>query len=348
MTRRIPTRLSDIARLAGVSLSTASRALANPALVQPATLERVREVAARMGYVPHGAARALASHRTRTVGAVFPPVENPVFATGTHALARRLEAAGYTLLLASHEYDASGELDAARRLVERGVDGMVLVGIDHDPALFAMLDAAGVPYELTWAVDPAGLRHSVGIVHRTASAQLARHLIGLGHRRFAVIAGQTTRNDRARERLAGVREALAESGLALPAEHVLEVPFAVAEGRRACAHLLDRTAGFTALVCGNDPLAIGALVECQRRGIAVPETLSIVGFDDIELAAELAPGITTVHVPSATIGERAGERLLARLAGVAVVRVEELPARLVVRGSSGRAPARRTRLRSVD
>lgn len=339
----MPARLADIARQAGVSLSTASRALANPGLVQPATLERVREVAERLGYVPHGAARALASQRTRTIGAVFPPVENPVFATGTHALARRLEASGYTLLLASHEYDARGELDAARRLVERGVDGIVLVGIDHDPALFALLDGAGIPFELTWAVDPAGLRHSVGIGHRGASAALVRLLLGHGHRRFAVIAGQTALNDRARARLAGVYDALGAAGVELAPERLREVPFAIAEGRRALGELLDGPAGFTALVCGNDLIAIGALFECQRRGIVVPRDLSIVGFDDIDLAAELTPGITTVHVPSATIGERAGERLLERLAGRTVARVEELPARLVVRGSCDRAPRQSSR-----
>jgi LacI family transcriptional regulator len=339
MKAKVNARLADVARAAGVSLSTASRALADPQLVHERTRARVREAAAMLGYLPHGAARALATRRSRTIGAVFPPVDNPIFAAATQALAHELASRNYTLLLATHEYDPGAELAAARALLERGVDGLVLVGMDHDPELYRMLAQSGVPYELAWSVDPAGYQHCVGVPHRLASVRVTQHLLDLGHRQFAAVAGRTARNDRARDRLAGTREALASHGLELPAERVIETEFSVGHGRRALRDLLERAPGFTAVVCGNDLLAIGALHECARRGIAVPRDMSVAGFDDIEMAAVATPALTTVRVPAADIGRLAAERMLARLAGEHVAYVEELRVELIVRESTGRAPA---------
>jgi LacI family transcriptional regulator len=338
MTGKANARLADVARAAGVSLSTASRALADAQLVHARTREKVREAAAMLGYLPHGAARALATRRSRTIGAVFPPVDNPIFAAATQALAHELAARGYTLLLATHEYDPGGELAAARALLERGVDGLVLVGMDHHPDLYRMLAHSGVPYELAWSIDPSGYQHCIGVAHRLASIRLTQHLLDLGHREFAAIAGSTARNDRARDRLAGTREALASHGLELPAERVIETAFSLGHGQRALRDLLERAPGFTAVVCGNDLLAIGALHECARRGIEVPREMSVAGFDDIEMAAVAAPALTTVRVPAADIGRLAAERMLARLAGAHVAAVEELRVELIVRGSTGRAP----------
>jgi LacI family transcriptional regulator len=339
MNRTPSPRLADVARAAGVSLATASRALSDPEMVRDETRERVREAVAMLGYVPDGTARALATRRTRTIGAVFPPVDNPIFAGATHALAQELSAAGYTLLLASHDYDFEAELAATRALVERGADGMVLVGLDHLPETFAVLARAGVPYEIAWSLDGSGHHNCIGFSHRAASIRVAQHLMDLGHREIAVIAGDTRCNDRARERLAGVKDALASRGLKLPAKRVVEASFSVANGRAALAKLLAQAPGFTAVIGGNDPLAIGALFECRARGIDVPGRMSVAGFDDIELAGELTPGLTTVRVPSAEIGHEAGRRLLARLAGKSVPRVKEMPAPLVIRGTTG--PLRR-------
>ena len=339
MERKLHARLADVARAAGVSLSTASRALAHGDLVHEATRARVREAAAMLGYLPHGAARALATQRSLTVGAVFPPVDNPIFAAATQALAHELASRGYTLLLATHEYEPAAELAAARALLERGVDGLVLVGMDHDPDLYRMLAQSGVPYELAWSVDPSGYHHCVGVPHRLASMRLTQHLLDLGHRQFAAIAGRTARNDRARDRLTGTREALASHGIELPAERVVETEFSLSHGMRALRDLLDRAPGFTAVLCGNDLLAIGALHECARRGIGVPGGMSIAGFDDIEMAAVAVPALTTVHVPAADIGRLAAERMLARLAGEPVAAVEELRVELILRESTGRAPA---------
>jgi LacI family transcriptional regulator len=329
-------RLSDVARAAGVSLATASRALAGAGLVHPETVSRVRDAVALLGYVPHGAARALASRRSRTLAAVIPTLDNPVFSASTHALQLRLAEDGYTLLLASHEYDLAAEVRMVQAFIERGVDGMLLVGLDHDPAVHRLLAQAGIPYELTWAIDASGFHHSLGFSNRRAAAMVAQHLLELGHRELAVISGFTAYNDRARERVAGVREAVEALGLSLAPELVLETSFSIASGRRALAELLGAGRKFTAVACGNDILAMGVLIEAAARGIAVPGKLSVAGFDDIDLAAEYTPSLTTVHLPVASIGRDAAERMLARLAGKAVPRVQEVKVELVVRASTGR------------
>ena len=338
--RSASARLSDVARAAGVSLSTASRALSDPGLVHPRTRERIDDAVRMLGYVPHGAARALASRRSRTVGAVVPTLDNPIFAHSIQALQRALAEAGYTLLLASHEYDATTEFEVTRALVERGVDGLALVGTDHSPELYQFLTRSGVPFELTWAIDPDRHHYCVGFSNRLASIRVTQHLLALGHREFAMVSGYTVHNDRARERVAGVREALAAHGLELPERRYVETAFSVSSGRAALAELLARGPAPTAIACGNDLLAFGVLLECAARGIAVPGHMSVAGFDDIELAAEVSPPLTTIHIPTADIGRRAAERLLSRLAGKRVARMEEVAVDLIVRGSTGRAPSR--------
>jgi LacI family transcriptional regulator len=332
--------LSDVARAADVSLSTASRALSDPRLVHPQTRARIDDAVQRLGYVPHGVARALASRRSRTVGAVIPTLDNPIFAHSIQALQRVLSGAGYTLLLASHEYDSARELDVTRALVGRGVDGIALVGTAHTPDVYAFLERSGVPFELTWALDPDCQHYCVGFSNRLASIRITQHLLALGHREFAMVSGYTAHNDRARERAAGVREALAAHGLELPAHRYVETAFTVASGRAALAGLLARDPAPTAIACGNDLLAFGVLLECAARGIAVPRQMSVAGFDDIDLAAEWSPPLTTIHIPTADIGRRAAERLLARLSGKRVARTEEVAVPLIVRGSTGPAATR--------
>ena len=336
---RANARLADVARAAGVSLSTASRALAEPGLVLPKTRGRIVAAATRLGYVPHGAARALASRRSRTIGAVVPTLDNPIFASSVQALQQRIAREGYTLILGSHEYDLDAEVKVVSALIERGVDGIVLVGLDHSPELHRLIAKAAIPCELTWATDAGRQHYSLGFSNRGAAASVAQHLLGLGHRRFAMISGQTGSNDRARERVAGVREALAAHGIELPPRCVMEVPFSIPAARAALGGLLDAGERFSALVCGNDLLAIGALLEAAARGIAVPARLSVTGFDDIDLAGEFSPALTTMRIPVAEIGRFAAERMLARIAGGDVPRAQDVPVDLVVRASTA-PPAR--------
>ena len=327
-------KLSDVARLARVSTATVSRALTCPDKVKPATAARIRQAVQTLGYVAHGAARALASRRTHTIGAVIPTLDNAIFANTAHALQKTLDDAGYTLLLASHEFDAEVEARVTRALVERGVDGLVLLGAMHPPSVLRMLDTQQIPYVLTWALD-AGARHPcVGFDNRAAATRVASHLLDLGHREFAMISGITAGNERAAERLEGVRQALAARGIALAPGRVIEKPYTLSAGREGLREVLRGTPRPTAVICGNDVLAIGALAECQAQGIAVPREVSLTGFDDLEVAAVVTPALTTVHFPTAELGSYAAQHLLARLAGKPFEMRTELPVELVVRGST--------------
>jgi len=327
-------RLADVARLARVSTATVSRTLSLPHKVKPATAARINQAVETLGYVAHGAARALASRRTRTIGAVLPTLDNTVFAKTVQALQRSLDQAGYMLVVASDEHDAEAETRVTRALIEHGVDGLVLLGTTHHHCMLKMLDTHQVPYVLIWAHDPEGRLPCVGVDNRTAGERITRYLLDLGHREFAMISGITTGNERAQERLRGVQEALATHGVVLAPQRLVEKQYTLAGGREGLRELMDGPDAPTAVICGNDALAIGALAECHERGIDVPGKLSITGFDDREIAAVVTPGLTTVHFPAAELGALAAQHLLARLNGREVAQRTELPVELVVRGST--------------
>jgi LacI family transcriptional regulator len=327
-------KLADVARLARVSTATVSRALTCPGKVKPATAARVQLAVQSLGYVAHGAARALASRRTHTIGAVIPTLDNAIFANTVHALQKALDDAGYTLLLASHEFDAEVEARVTRTLVERGVDGLVLLGATHHPAVLPMVRSQQIPYVLTWALDGSGTHPCVGFDNRAAAVRITQHLLDLGHREFAMISGVTAGNERAAERLEGVRQALAAHDLVLAPGRVVEKPYTLSAGREGLREVLRGGTPPTAVMCGNDVLAIGALAECHDAGLKVPKQISVTGFDDLEVAAVVTPALTTVHFPTAELGSYAAQHLLARLAGRSFEMRTELPVDLVVREST--------------
>jgi LacI family transcriptional regulator len=330
--------LADVARLARVSTATVSRALSLPHKVRPRTLARVQSAVQTLGYVAHGAARALALRRTRTIGAVIPTLANAIFANTTHALQKTLDEAGYTLLLASHEFNAAVEVRATRALIERGIDGLVLLGTSHHPSVFQMIESNRVPYVLTWALDPQNTHPCIGFDNRVAAIRLADYLLDIGHREFAMISGYTAQNERARERAEGVRQAIAARGGRLPGDRVVEKPFTLGAGREGLREVTRGDTPPTAVICGNDILAIGAMAECNARGIVVPRDMSITGFDDMEIASLITPGLTTMHFPTTELGVDAARHLLKKLTGEPVALRSELPVELVVRGTTAVPP----------
>src|SRR5690606_1136663 len=245
----------DVARLAGVSTATVSRVLNNPERVDPRTRHRVLEAAARLRYVPHGAARSLRSHRSKMVGAVVPSFDYALYARTTSALHQRLAARGYSLVLAEQHYDLDEELLVARQLVQHGVDAFVFVGVDHHPALFSLLEDYGRPYVLTWGIDPMGRHPTIGFDNQAATREVTRHLVALGHRRFGLLSAPVEGNDRARTRGAGVREALAENGLALADGYVQYAPISLVAAGQAMERLLALPRPPTAVVATNDVFA---------------------------------------------------------------------------------------------
>jgi LacI family transcriptional regulator len=344
-----PVRASarDVARLAGVSTATVSRALNLPAQVDPKTRRRVQEAIAKLRYVPHGAARALRSQRSGMVGAVVPSFAYALYARTTSALQQGLDERGYSLVLAEHHYDLATEVRVTEQLVQHGVDAFVFVGLDHDPALFSLLDAYGRPYVLTWGVDAARLRPSIGFDNRAATYALTRYLVGLGHRRFGLISAPAAGNDRARERGAGVRAALASAGLTLEPACVQYAPIDLPAAAQAMRRLLALPVRPTAVVATNDVFAVGAMMACREAGVAIPEDMSITGVDNTDLGATQTPGLTSIRTPIVEIGRAAALQLTARLEGAAADLHQQLPFALVKRGST--APplsARRGRKRA--
>jgi len=330
--------LKEVAALAGVSAATVSRTLSAPHLVNAKTRARVERAIAELDYLPHGAARALRSNRTGSIGAVVPALNNELYASGIDALQRILEARGYTLLVTSYHYDTVVEVGSVRTLLQRGVDGLVLVGRQHDPALYAQIARRRVPYVLSWALDDVGEHPAVGYSNRKASAKLARHLLDLGHVHFAMISGPLERSDRARDRVDGVREALSTRGLALRPTHLLEAAYTLPAGSDAMRRLLAVRPRPTAVICGNDLVAVAAIAACREHGLDVPRDVSIAGFGNMEIAALQSPALTTIRSPIAAIGAAAGKQILARIAGEDAPPKVEFEAELVVRASTASAP----------
>jgi LacI family transcriptional regulator len=336
MQERVRPTIFDVASRAGVSTATVSRVLSQPGIVRPEKRARVNAAILALGYVRDGTARALVSGSTGAVGVIVPTLDNAIFSRAIQTLQLRLAEAGYRLIVASHEYSATTEIVAARSLIEHGIDAIVLVGIDHAPELWSLVDNSPIPVVLTWSI--ADGRDCVGFDNRRAGRIAAEHLLSLGHRTFGIISGILQHNDRASARIAGVRDALADAGLGIPDWRISQQSFTLAGGRAGLTALLSLDEPPTAVIGGNDLLAAGALFEAQARRIRVPRQLSIVGMDNLELSQHVTPALTTVNLPTAALGRRAAELVLARLEGTGKPRAIELPIDLVVRESTARAP----------
>ena len=337
----------DVARAADCSTATVSRALNTPEKVSPAIRDRVLAAAERLGYVPNNAARALRQNRTRIFGTIIPTLNHAIYARLVEALQKRIAQDGFALLHTTSGYDLTAELAQAKLLLERGVQGLVLVGDLHDERLYEILERNGVRYVNTYVFAPQSPHPCVGFDNARAMADVTNFLLDLGHRRFAMIAGITGGNDRAYQRVQGVLAALERKGITLPATHIEEAPYNIASGRAAMRRILALPERPSAIVCGSDILAFGGITECLDQGIDVPREMSVMGFDDLEFAAQLRPALSTVEVPAADMGRQAGDYLLARCSGRPCHDHVELETRLIVRKTTAAPPSEERRLHAV-
>ncbi len=329
--------LADVARRAGVSTASVSRALNAPATVNADICQRVRQAADALGYRPNAAARTLAGNRSRTIGIIVPTIANSIFAPGVQAIEETLEAGGYGLVIATCRYDADRALTQAQRLVARGVDGLILVGTSHRPELRALLQRTGLPAVIQGAFDPASAIPCIGFDNRKAMALMARHVLGLGHRHLGVLSGFSRGNDRVRERVAAIRQEAAAVGIEADGVPVVECRYDVAEARVAAARLLSVCPRPTAILCINDILAIGAVLAAHDAGLSVPGDIAVTGFDDFDVAAIFDPPITTIRVPVVEMGRKVARALLGALQDRRTIIPEGLDVELVERLSCGRA-----------
>ncbi len=334
--RHRPT-LADVAKLAGVSLGSASRALSVPGKVKPNTLQAVNRAVNQLGYIRDGAARALASRRTHTVAAVYPTLNNPIFAHSTHSMQQTLWSLGYQLLIVSHEYHAGDEAALIRTTLERGVDGLIMVGTDHPAAVYTMLKQYDLPYVLTWSVDESEHPWCVGVSNFDTAYALTEKVLALGHRHLGICGGDISCNERARCRRKGILAAAAKVGAQVRDEWIIEFPFSYDGGRAAIRHYWAQVNRPTAILFGTDLQAMGALDECRRMNIRVPDDISLIGFDGIEEAAMLQPALTTVRIPAHQIGSHAAHIMARLLRGETVERQQPMEA-LFIEGASLGAP----------
>ena len=306
--------LHDVAKLAGVAPITASRALSKPAQVSPEVLKRVTEAVSRTGYVRNHLAGSLASTRSRLVAAVVPTIAGPVFQQSIQALTQALAEEDYQLMLGQSGYVDSREDALLDAIIGRRPDGIVLTGIMHSAEGRKRLLAAGIPVVETWDLTPTPLDMLVGFSHTEVGSAVVAYLRRKGHRRLAVIGGD---DERANRRLQAFESAARAARL--PAVKAIKVPAptTLRSGRQALGELLSSGAQIDAVFCSSDLLALGVMTEARSRGIAVPDQLAVVGFGDLEFAADLAPSLTTVRIDGEAIGRQAARFIIERAEGMA-------------------------------
>jgi len=334
--------LADVARLAGVSTATVSRFLNEPSRVTERTRAKVQAAISQLDWVPNAAARSLVSRRSYAIGAIVPTLEHEKFHQQLQAFQTRLGTEGLAVLVACSSYDPLEGYRQARGMIARGVDALALVGDDYPDALFELLTSKGIPYVVTFGKREGASHPCVGFQHARAYEMMTQRLLELGHQRFGVIFQSPVDNSRVQARLKAITDTLAVNGLAVRPQHSAVIDDAksikVAFARQAFRRIMTASPAPTAIICGNDTLAIGALLEANAMGVEVPAAVSISGFDDIELAAQFEPSLTTIRVPDRDIGVLAAEYLLARVAGKAPESPPMLDVSIVERNSTGPAP----------
>lgn len=343
-------RLADIAERAGVSTATVSRALNTPEKVTPAVRERVLQTVEELNWVPHGAAKALATHKTRTIGAITDTLGNANVAAELEALQQHLMAAGYVLLIACSGLDERKELEQVRKMIERGIDALVLHHAEsHSPALWKLLEVQQVPAIITRAAVEVPGYTTVGYSAYTAFRELTSHLLKLGHERFGLMMITSPQNEQAHTlepdkrvggAYAGVIDTLGEAGVEIAPEHMTNTYFSIGKGRACFRKIMSTSQPPTALICMDDYLAIGSIFEAHAMGVGVPDHVSIVGFDDIELAQLVSPPLTTIRTPDRDMGIATAECVLDMLDQRAPAAYRrELGVEFLLRGSTA-PPAR--------
>ena len=331
-------KLIDVAKLSGYSISTVSRVLNQNPKVGPKERDAVLQAASELNYVPNGSARALRSTRSRLVGAIIPTLNHAIYATMVDGLEARLAEHGVSLIINTSSYDIETEFKQARLLVERGVESIILVGAIHKPETMQMLNEKRVGYVYTYTNDARVDGAAIGFDNVKAGETGARFLSDLGHTHFAMIAGITADNDRAKGRVEGYLSGLSQMGHDPNSVAIVEAAYDVESGRHAMESLMNLETRPTAIFCGSDILAAGAIKYCQSRSIKVPGDLSIMGFDNLEIAELTSPELTTLEVPARGMGAHAADYALASPTQRQSMRQRELPLRLIVRGSTGPAP----------
>jgi LacI family gluconate utilization system Gnt-I transcriptional repressor len=303
----------EVARLAKVSPSTVSLFLRKPVAVSAEAGARIAAAIDQLGYVPNLMAGGLAAATSRVVSVIVPSVRNAFFAETVAALQDAVAPAGLQLLLGHTEYVPEREEELVRTALSWAPAAIVLTGLTHGRSTRRLLLAANVPVIEMWELGGEPIDMAVGFAHRDAGAAMTRYLLARGHRRTAFLGARMHQDQRAHQRALGYAAAMTQDGAAAPL--ILDHPAtASAEvGGHLLAEALEREPALEAVVCSNDLIALGVLFECQRRGVPVPERLSVGGFGDLPFAASCVPPLTTVRPSGDEIGRQVARLILHRV-----------------------------------
>lgn len=349
--------VTDVARLAGVSVATAARALGDYGSVSARTRERVQSAAAELGYSPNMLAKGLITKTTRTIGVIVADIENPFFLRALRGITSRLNDHGYDVLLANTDEDAAHEQRALQVMASRRVDGIILTPTEEgESPMIEQLIKRQFPIVLLDRRLRGVKTDFVGIRNRSAARHATEYLLDQGHRRIALVSGAGPEHaealhspdpDRVRgvtattlgARTAGYREALAEAGIDYRIDYVTVNGFRREDAIAATNALLDHPEPPTALIALDSVLSLGVMQALHHRGVACPDAVSVIGFDDAEWTEVINPPLTVMSQPGHDIGRRVAERLVARLNGGAPEPESiRLAATLIPRGSVGPPP----------
>ncbi|MEB0140207.1 MULTISPECIES: LacI family DNA-binding transcriptional regulator [unclassified Undibacterium] len=302
------TTLADVAAKAGVALMTASRAISQPERVSQALRARVAAAVAELGYVPNRAARSLASAQSNVIVVLVPSLSNAVFTDVLAGVQDALDPYDYQILIGNTRYADAEEEKLLGIYLQSHPDGILLSGLQHSPRVQQMLAASQVPVVSMMDMAIEAQHMSVGFSQFQASLTMTRYLLAKGHTRIGFIGAQL--DERTLKRAQAYRQAMSEAGCADPRlELMVSDPSTIALGAELLGRMLAVAPDCTAIFCCNDDLAQGAIYQCQRRGIAVPQQLAICGFNDLPASAWMNPSLTTISTPRYRIGFEAATLL---------------------------------------
>lgn len=325
--------LNEVAKLAAVSPITASRALRGVATVAPELVEKVRAAALSLGYVANPAARALASSQSQSVVVLVPSLSNQLFIETLEAIQTVLRPRGLEVVIGNYHYSPVEEENLLRSHLANRPRGILLTGFDRSQAAQTLLATSGVPCVHMMELDPQRGEPCVGFSQQQAGAEAARHLLSRGRRRLAYVSAQL--DPRVIQRGTGFRGALEAEGLYDEAlQFSTPMPSSIGLGGEMFGQLMEAHPDVDGIFFCNDDLAQGATLEALRRGIKIPEQVSLIGFNDLPGSAHMVPRLTSIRTPREQVGQRAAQLLLGLLDGNVQEEQVDLGFELVVREST--------------
>jgi LacI family transcriptional regulator, gluconate utilization system Gnt-I transcriptional repressor len=308
--------MSDVARRAGVSAMTVSRALKDGASIAKETRDKIKKAVDELGYVLDQSAGSLSSKRTGFVAALIPSINNSNFADTARGLTDALHGSGLQLLLGYTDYSIEKEEELIEAMLRRRPEALVVTGGKHTARARKLLENAGIPVIETWDLPPRPVQHVVGFSNAEAAETLVKYLYHKGYRKIGFIGGTSNRDTRGADRRVGYERAMAALGL--KQTRIMSFgtpPISMKQGGEALARLVEQWPDVEAAICVSDLSAFGALVECQRRKWSVPDRIAIAGFGDFEISSCCYPTLTTVGVNCYELGRKSGDLLLRAIEG---------------------------------